>query len=88
MKLMFPECKFIKNCVVTKDKNFLGSGNIDKFHALVFKVRNFNTDQVRTYLGIFYSTVFSNVIKSTKFFNQLRQLLTFYQQEEMNFKDM
>ena len=44
--VLIPECKFIKDCVVTKDKNFLGSGNIDKFHALVFKVRNFNTDQV------------------------------------------
>ena len=68
MKLVFPECKFIKDCVVTKDKNFLGFGNIDKFHALVFKVRNFNTDQVGTYNGIIYSKC---AVKKAHFYTYL-----------------
>ena len=33
------------SCLVTTDKEYLGQGNIDKFDALIFKIRFFRTDE-------------------------------------------
>ena len=37
-----PECKL--SCLVTNDKAYLGQDNIDKFDALIFKIRSFRSN--------------------------------------------
>ena len=36
-------------CLVTNDKTYLGQDNIDKFDALIFKIRYFRSDDRGNY---------------------------------------
>ena len=43
MVIFFLECNL--QCLMTSDKDFLGKDSIDKFDALLFQIRLFNTDE-------------------------------------------
>ena len=42
-----PGCKL--PCLMTNDKSYLGQDNIDKFDALIFKIRYFRSDDRGNY---------------------------------------
>ena len=43
MVIFFLECNL--RCLMTSDKDFLGKDSIDKFDALLFQIRVFDTDE-------------------------------------------
>ena len=49
MVIFFLECNL--RCLMTSDKDFLGKDSIDKFDALLFQIRLFDTDERGKVLG-------------------------------------
>ena len=43
-----------KLCMVTLDRNYLGQGNVDKFDAIVYKVRYFRSNDVSIFYTCFH----------------------------------
>ena len=49
--------------MVTLDRNYLGQGNVDKFDAIVYKVRYFRSNDVSIFILFFMSACWMKIRK-------------------------
>ena len=73
-------------CIVSLDSEYLGSGNVDQFDAVVFRIRHFSYNAVSIFFNIWTFLRVLSIIIFWKIISRLPNEL--FHIKEINFKDM